>query len=212
MLENPNDPACNIQTYSVAPLMTTFWHQGFGFNNNAPYKSCSNLSNGRAYAGCVAIAGAQVINYLEYPTTYDYNLMYNTTGSSEASRLIRDIGDAVDMDYGCSSSGANTEVLVDAFKNNFSYSSANYGSFNPTTLKNELNWGYPVILRGESSNAGHAWVCDGYDYYVNPCGANLLWLHMNWGWGTGSYNGSYQVGNYRGYDNNNEMIYGIRKQ
>ncbi len=209
--EDPNDPACNTQTYSVSPLLTTEWHQGVGFNDNAPYKGCSDQSNGRALAGCVAIAGAQVINYLEYPTTYDYGLMNNTTGSTEASRLIRDIGNAVDMDYGCSSSGAKTEDLADAFKNNFSYSSASYGDFNPTTLRNELNWGYPVILRGESSDAGHAWVCDGYDYYVNPCGANILWLNMNWGWRYGAYNGSYRVSDFRGYNDNNKMIYKIRK-
>src|SRR5690554_487943 len=208
--EDTNHPACNTQTYRVSPLLSTVWHQRVGFNNEAPYKSCSSLSNGRALAGCVAIAGAQVMNYLQYPLTYDYSLMYNISGSAEASRLIRNIGNAVDMDYGCGSSGAKTKDLAKAFKENFSYSSANYGDFNPTTIRNELNWGYPVILRGGSSDGGHAWVCYGYDYYVNSCGANLLWLHMNWGWGSG-YNGSYRVKDFRGYNTNNEMIYRIRK-
>lgn len=207
--DDPNDPVCNTQTYSVSPLLSTVWHQSDGFNNDAPYKSCSTQSNGRAKAGCVAIAGAQVMNFLQYPSTYNYNLMYNTYGSSEASRLIRDIGNSVDMKYGCEVSRAYTIDLAGAFKDNFSYSSANYGDFNPSTVRNELNWGYPVILRGESSDSGHAWICDGYDYYVNPCGANLLWLHMNWGWGF--YNGYYRVKDFRDYNYNNKMIYGIRK-
>lgn len=209
--ENPNDPACNTKTYSVSPLLSTAWHQGVGFNNEAPYMDCTQRGNGRAAAGCVAIAGAQVINYFKYPTAYDYSLMYNTTGSSEASRLVHDVGNAVNMDYGCSGSNATTKDLVNAFIYDFSYSSASYGNFNPTIIRNELNWGYPVILRGESSAGGHAWVCDGYDYYVNPCGSNLLWLHMNWGWGSGGYNGSYRVKDFRGFNSNNEMIYGIRK-
>lgn len=117
---DPNDPLCNTKTYSVAPLLSTVWHQGVGFNNHAPYKNCSNLSNGRALAGCVAIAGAQVMNYLEYPSNYNFNLMYNFNGSDETSRLIRDIGNAVDMDYGCGSSGAKTKDLAKAFKDNFS--------------------------------------------------------------------------------------------
>ncbi|MFV0365946.1 MAG: C10 family peptidase [Mangrovibacterium sp.] len=210
--DNTNDPLCNTKTYSVSPLLFTAWHQGVGFNNNAPYKSCSGQSNGRTLAGCVAIAGAQVMNYLEYPTTYNYDFMYNNTGSDEASRLIRDIDNAVDMDYGCSESGAKTKDLAKAFKENFSYSSANYGDLNLKTLRDEISWGYPVILRGQSSDGGHAWVCDGYNNYVNPCGANLLWLHMNWGWVSyREYNGNYKVGDFRGFNDKNKMIYRIRK-
>jgi hypothetical protein len=173
--------------------------------------NCSAQSNGRALAGCVAIAGAQVMNYFKYPATYDYNLMHNTLGSSEASRMIRDIGSAVDMDYGCGVSSAVTKDLAKVFKNNFSYSSATYDDFNVNTVVNELKWSYPVILRGESSSDGHAWVCDGYIYHVNPCGANLLWLHMNWGWGVNTANGYYGIGDNGGFNKNNKMIYNIRK-
>ena len=88
----------------VAPLCATKWNQ------NAPYNNlCPSWQTGHAAAGCVAVAGAQIMKYHAYPehgigshsykwanengdsielsadyanTTYDWTNMLNTYGSS----------------------------------------------------------------------------------------------------------------------------------
>ena len=55
-------------------------------------------------------------------------------------------------------------------------------------IKDQLDRGWPVIYRGYSEDAGHAWNIDGYqdNYY-----------HCNWGWG-GSANGYFYFDNLNG--------------
>tara|TARA_Y100000590_G_scaffold67992_1_gene74038 strand:- start:1277 stop:1930 length:654 start_codon:yes stop_codon:yes gene_type:complete len=55
-------------------------------------------------------------------------------------------------------------------------------------MKDQLDRGWPVIYRGYSDDAGHAWNIDGYqdNYY-----------HCNWGWG-GSANGYFYFDNLNG--------------
>ncbi|MBQ9185187.1 MAG: C10 family peptidase [Bacteroidales bacterium] len=48
----------------IQHLMQTKWHQGAPFNYYCPYKT--NVENQKAPAGCVAIAGAQMLYYLHY--------------------------------------------------------------------------------------------------------------------------------------------------
>jgi hypothetical protein len=45
-------------------------------------------------------------------------------------------------------------------------------------IRGELNANRPVIISGQSSSYGHAFVCDGYEYKDA-----LPYYHMNWGWG-----------------------------
>ena len=51
-------------------------------------------------------------------------------------------------------------------------------------IKDQLDRGWPVIYRGYSESAGHAWNIDGYD--------ESDYFHCNWGWG-GSANGYYYL-------------------
>ncbi|HXB13248.1 MAG TPA: C10 family peptidase, partial [Bacteroidia bacterium] len=72
-------------------------------------------------------------------------------------------------------------------------------------IENELNHSRPIEYVGFDSiaNAGHTWVCDGYDASNN--------FHMNWGWG-GSDNGNYAPNALNvGYHFNwwNEAVIGI---
>ena len=59
-------------------------------------------------------------------------------------------------------------------------------------IKDQLDRGWPIVYRGYSDDAGHAWNMDGYqeDYY-----------HCNWGWG-GSANGYFYFDNLNGGWNN----------
>ena len=55
-------------------------------------------------------------------------------------------------------------------------------------IKDQLDRGWPIVYRGYSDDAGHAWNLDGYqdNYY-----------HCNWGWG-GSANGYFYFDNLNG--------------
>jgi len=76
-----------------------------------------------------------------------------------------------------------------------------------------LNASRPVFYGGSSTEAGHAFVCDGYD-------TNNL-FHINWGWG-GMSNGYFELsslkptssgigGSTGGYNQNQSIIAGIQK-
>jgi len=79
---------CADEYEQVAPLLSTTWHQGCVFNSLLKAESeigCTNLPCDRVYAGCVPIAMAQVMKYYKYPSTYNWGLMPNASGSSETA-------------------------------------------------------------------------------------------------------------------------------
>lgn len=218
-------------TYSSL-LVQSRWEQGVGYNNSLTYLGCSGYSNGRPPAGCVAVATGMIMHYHQHPNWWNWSSssMPNTGGSTNISNLLWRIGDEVDMDWKCSGSSANTGDAADALTGVFQYSSASYVNYAPTTVKNEINAGYPVILRGRTQNiggSGHAWVCDGYHstkYYTceeNPYTGEVfprlmqtsLYLRMLWGWGT-DFIGYYAVGNWNpgnsSYNYHRKMIVNIR--
>lgn len=51
----------------VGPLLTTTWNQNYPYNSLCPVDTAGH--GGHVYAGCVATAMAQVMNYWGYPTT-----------------------------------------------------------------------------------------------------------------------------------------------
>lgn len=195
--------------------MNTTWNQGCGYNDLLD--ACTTGGScGRVWTGCVATATAQVMRYWEHPNSYNWSIMLNTTGSTETSRLMQDVGDAVNMDYGCDGSGAYTSDARNALVNTFGYSTyASYVDYNTTTLVRQLKtWNRPVILRGEGSG-GHAWVCDGYRrnkittihnpgtyYEYETYTYSPLYLWMNWGWGPFGGNGWFLYNNFTPGSNN----------
>lgn len=139
---------CQDQYSQYGPLLTTTWGQMDGYNDLAPNLGCDNV-DGKAFTGCVATAMAQVINYHQFPARYNYDDMPDNWGTISTAQLMRDVGDAVDMDWGCDGSGTNTEnEVAPAFKNDFGYSSATYADFNHATVKQQIRWYRPVILKG----------------------------------------------------------------
>lgn len=120
---------------SVNPLLTTSWDQNDYYNMLCPYDP--DGPGGHAYAGCVACAMAQIMNYWNWPicgtgsnyynsnygwiganfcsTFYDWDNMPNslTIGSpyqqkESIAELMYHCGVSVEMDYGPDSSGAYT--------------------------------------------------------------------------------------------------------
>jgi len=118
-------------------LLSSDWHQGPPYNDDCPWMNCST-SNGRALVGCVATAGAQIMHYWNWPPygsgsgysdTYDWPNMPDaaTTSSPQAeinalAELNSEVGIAVGMSYGCSSSGAYTYNMVGVYENHYRYS------------------------------------------------------------------------------------------
>ena len=159
---------------------------------------------------------------------YDWSNMTNTY-SRQSSQVQKDAvatlmfhcGVAVNMDYD-SESGAVSRHMARALIDNFGYDSnlqiylRDYYSaleWN-NMIKAELNASRPVYYSGSSEDAGHAFVCDGYN--------NDGFFHFNWGWG-GYSDGYFQLsaldvgddvgigGGSGGFNQNQEIITGIQK-
>ena len=127
---------------------------------------------------------------IEAGSPIDWDNMLDSYGSSATAKqklavaqLMHYCGVAVHMDYTNSSSGAQSSEVSTAFQKYFGYGSstryvqaANYSNEQwDNLIYNELAEGRPLYLSGANSEAGHAFVCDGYD--GNGC------FHINWGWG-----------------------------
>lgn len=188
---------------SVGPLVQTHWSQKNGYNQCIPNKYP---------VGCVAVAMGQIMKYHEYPQYYAWDQMANNYATSATAEFLYEIGQQVNMEYDANGSSSNINNALSAFKNYFGYTSAQKISHSYMKVLSELKENNPVYMRGvDSSDGGHAWVCDGYysitvmDEYVvyiledtygegeplgmtyidsdlGPILASNLAFHMNWGW------------------------------
>ena len=199
----------------VEPLLgDIIWNQGAGWNDECPEDP--EGSGGHVYAGCVATAAGMVMKYWNYPaqgvgthgynsaygyleanfgeTEYHFENMSNTESTYEAALLLYHIGIGVEMSYSPNGSGAYTSDAVEVLNEHFKYSNSYIfdAKENYTEevwiemLKNNLDYGLPLIYRGYGEAGGHAFCCDGYD--------NEELFHFNWGW-SGSYNGYFEISN-----------------
>ena len=185
----------------VKPLLKTTWGEGSGYNDLVPKTDCDNFTgNNRAPAGSVATAMAQIMKYYQFPNTYNWDSMPNDQGSSETSRLIRDIGSKVGMKYKCDRSSVHSvkKEVRSAFINDFGYLSASYKPIykNDESIKSliieQLKLKKPVMLKGNIREtnfwghsvfvSGHTWVCDGYTICNSSSNdEEQLFFHANWG-------------------------------
>ena len=144
---------------------------------------------------------------------YDFNNMAATYATTASQLLLFHAGVSVNMDYDNSGSGAwvvgGYPSAFYAMENFFGYHSdisyehRHNHSDNEyrNIIKNELDWGRPVISQGYGSGygGGHAWNFDGYS------GNNL---HCNWGWG-GWSNGYFNLSSMGGFPDDQAVIIGI---
>lgn len=193
----------------IGSLCETQWGQKLPYN--------SSLSSPLPL-GCTTVAAGQIMNYLQYPTRYQWSSFFRDTDllydflaelrgnigvSNTGGADIDDVRSTLINDYGFNAS------------NNWSVNKVNHGEGNITlSLDNNI----PVYMSGvdQYSNKGHAWVCDGYSYvadytryslFVIPMDDEITWLkeiesreiyrgstclfHMNWGW-DGDHDGYFQ--------------------
>lgn len=188
--------------------------------------------------GVGTLPGYETYNYkvsvpdLPLGHVYDWNnmpLQYPYSGYSQeeataVATLMRDCGVMVQADYGplgSSGTGATTFNIPSLLATYMgydksarsvsrnSYSTAEWNAM----MKRELDSSRPIIYSGASSEAGHAFVLDGYtdrDYYS-----------VNWGWG-GYCNGYFLLtalnpsgqgagGSEGGYNASQDAVIGIQK-
>lgn len=241
--ESPTSDWLYAAIKPVAPLLDKIaWNQDYPYNLHCPEVDDGEGGKVNAVAGCVAISVAQVMAYHKYPSDYDWaNILpdYSNVESSEeqkaaVARLVSDVGKAVGMSYGLSSSGAASADIKGALTDDFGYagtmvyhtgtegSSLGMSYYSiwdiaPSAynaiIYEELQVGRPVILDGVSkSGSGHSFVCDGNDADG--------FLHINWGWG-GVSNGYFipavltpewqgYGGSTSGYNRGKGILYGIQ--
>ena len=164
------------EVYDSIPRMTeTNWSQGKPYNAFCP----SVTQDENSPAGCVAIAGAQMLYFLHYkfgiPETspseancnssiYDgpnYNwVQTNYTASiwdemkddsTKAAPLIADVGRRVGMVYGEKASSAKTSDLVKKVFAPYGISCV-YADYNEEIIKSYMKENMPVILRAHGKN------------------------------------------------------------
>jgi len=208
------------------PLTQTIWAQDEGYNDQLNDMGCSFYTNGKPPTGCVATATAQIMRYFQHPSTYNWSAMNDQAPSTETARLMKDIGQAVGMNYGCNGSDTETSNAASALTGTFGYTSASYQNYNYSTVVSNIANNKPVILKGgrvdkwwifNTYAEGHAWVCDGtmasyfsmcstytglggpYFYVSSPSYVSTLHLHMNWGW-SGQFNGWFGFQNFNPND------------
>ncbi len=159
------------------------------------------------------------------PTTFRWSEMRDDYHYSDyataVAELMRYCGQALYSDYTAHSTSASMADIPQVLHNYFGYDAGArhlYQAAYPISewealIYAELQAGRPVIHAGTSLEAGHAFVCDGYD------GAGMF--HFNWGWG-GMYDGYFKLslltpgvggigsGSADGYSANQHIVIGIQ--
>ena len=146
-------------------------------------------------------------------TTYDWDNMipYYGNGATDEQKvavatLMYHCGVSVNMNYEPDGSGAFSQDVPVSISTYFSYSDqskhisklANYDEW-IALLKSNIDQHIPLYYSGQSSEGGHAFVCDGYD--------NDDLFYFNWGWG-GASNGWFLIdGENFDYSGSQAIIY-----
>lgn len=174
--------------------------------------------------------GRRTIYYPQYDTSgiavfvdfskevFDWDNMLLTYGSSTdaaagivsgtpqqqyaVAQLMRDLGVAVDMNYGEEASGTNHGSAATGLQNYFGLKKAKKIDRKAYTeqawmdiIYKQLNDNQPVVYGGlDAKSGGHSFVLDGYDKDGK--------VHVNWGW-YGEDNGYFYVADLDPYHNGN---------
>lgn len=186
----------------VKPLIATRWGQHAPYNEQCPENCCTGCvatvmaqlmkywehprtGNG-SHSYIHPTYGTQTAVFSS--VVYDWDNMPYTAYSTDpavvrqsVSTLMRHCGVAVDMNYDVNVSLAVSANAPEAMQRYFRYNPGQYVSrsgYDDATwtnmLKEELNAGRPVYYTGRDEDSGHAFICDGYEYYNH--------FHFNWGW------------------------------
>ncbi len=175
---DPPEPDCTPTLIQKGPYLQTTWGQWTGFNDLCPlmYNIFAGIEMPvdvcppgetccRPPTGCVATAMAQIMRFHQFPGNYNWGSMPNASGSMETARLMRDIGDAVNMDYGCNGSSADTKnEVASSFRNDFGYSSCLLCRLQLSDSKKRIKFPARYIKRWQEY-----WLVDIWRLFRWPC-------------------------------------------
>jgi hypothetical protein len=156
--------------------------------------------------------GIQSVDYGATQYNWDGMLDKITTASGQSipdvALLEYHAGVSVNMWYGPGVSGANPYSVPEALIHHFGYNPLaqliSRSDYNSTAWENiivgQLDSLNPIFYVGESTETGHAFVCDGYQV----TGSTKM-FHFNFGW-SGSGNGYYTLSNPNGFTTEQGLI------
>lgn len=189
----------------IPHLTQTNWHQDSPYNNFSPERN-QNYT-GRAPAGCLAIAGAQLLYYYHYKcgvpeyapsqgsvtgvvNGYIQQQFWGESSTiwdsmqaipDSAAFLIGSIGKAVHMHYGNVVSQAHLDSLVTCVMNPLSISSTYYSSYNKYAVIESLRSENPVLIRAGTNSGdvdyGHIFLIDLYKKYQRRTTYEYLYVY-----------------------------------
>jgi hypothetical protein len=206
--EGGGAPVLEMNYQEGRVLTTSQWSQDEPYNNQCPDLHCPPLpdytTNGRAWAGCVAIAGAQVMRYWDWPPAYIINgntiwpdwrnmpdILTNSPPQAQidaVSKFIYDVGTALHQNYGCDvTTGWVYSIIyrdLQSVLNEFGYGPVDWRH---RTSFSAVDWFNNVIIAELNQNrplpysiTKHAVVVDGWQVIDSQ-----PQYHVNYGWGTG---------------------------
>ncbi len=199
--EDPAGPGGHVYAGCVATAMSMIMY----------YYRYPEVGTGQ-YSYYAAGYGTQSVNFGE--THYDWDAMINSINANNGpavnaiAELQYHCGVSVRMGYGNDGSGAYSADVPPAIKSYFGYSStAQYIQKMGYTLSawenilvEHIDAAKPLYYSGQSSDGGHAFVCDGYQ--VTSTGKLY---HFNFGW-SGSGNGYYSLTDVGGFSSQQGMV------
>ncbi|MBD3235939.1 MAG: hypothetical protein GF330_04490 [Candidatus Eisenbacteria bacterium] len=188
-------------------LIESQWHQGPPYNNDCPNHFCSYPNhcnyNMNAVAGCVAIAGSQIMRHWHWPPQeywgYDWlNVLdeydpengcdWDPVTVDAVAHLVSTTGELVGMDYGCDGSSATHDMMLLTYGWNFfheavsqiprsAFTQSGWFDIIAAELDNNQVMQYAVTLDPPGEDpVGHSMVLDGYNR-----DGNLYHFHYGWG-------------------------------
>ena len=220
----------NLRSSQNSYLVQTTWGQDAPYNHNCPtgsvtgcvattmaqimnYHRCPDGSmSGTIPAYTTKTKGYPISSINLNGISYNWTTLANPTSTNfetEVAKLMYHCGASVKMDYDVSS-GAFADDAVIALYTYFGYDKGiqmKYKGYYPhLTWKNmlisEIAADRPVFYSGtNSSNGGHAFVCDGYNNSTEM-------FHFNWGWN--GYSDDYFYIDDIDYKYNNVILTGIQ--
>lgn len=135
----------------IDPYITTQWGQQGVFGKYAVNK----------FAGCTVIAAGQLMNYFQYPKTYDWNAIASNCYINESVAVLsKDIQDRFKVKYEENKTSSTISNVKEGLKS-FGYSVSETDEIFAYRLIEKYH--KPLYEQGvDDDGDGHAWVIDGY--------------------------------------------------
>lgn len=190
--------------YDYPPMVPVKWNQDGLYNQLFPPVTDKEGSLAHAYAGCTAVATAQILAYYKYPSiinnyVYHWQIMtskpsindLDIVGQKDIQNLLFDIAKNCNPTYSSTGTGISQHE-ANTYLKRIGYTTDGVQRYNKGQVVNSIKNNHPVLTVGyridEHNNyVGHTWVIDGanarqqtyteqiYEYKgINPKPANPI--------------------------------------